>query len=206
MANSFIKKNWQKDATNVLVESGLRGMSSIGSAFLAQKVFTIKKTTDGKENKLWYNIGGPILTAVGIIGDMMMADPKFKAVFQGMSTYGIMRSASVIGDFGEKIGLAGAEEDAALMSGVGALGTTTVATTEFSTADTPPELAQFSAGQATVNDTDGKSYNNDWAYLAQNIDSADQITKTVSGVEPETAAALMGVATEQEAALLMGMF
>ena len=210
MANSFIKKNWQKDATNVLVESAIRGVGGMGSAFVATKVFVQKKNDDGTENNLLYNIGGPLLTAVGILGDMMLADPKFKAFFQGMSTYGIMRSAAVIGkgSFGDKIGLRGIaedEENAALMSGIGALGTTT-ATNEYSTTATPPELAEFTAGQQTVNDTDGKTYNNDWAYLAQNIDNADQITRTVNGVEPESAAALMGVASEEEAALLMGMF
>lgn len=210
MANSFIKKNWQKDATNVLVESAIRGVGGMGSAFVATKVFVQKKNDDGTENNLLYNIGGPLLTAVGILGDMMLADPKFKAFFQGMSTYGIMRSAAVIGkgSFGDEIGLRGIaedEEDAALMSGIGALGTTT-ATNEYSTTATPPELAEFAAGQQTINDTDGKTYNNDWAYLAQNIDNANQITRTVNGVEPESAAALMGVESEEEAALLMGMF
>ena len=44
------------------------------------------------------------------------------------------------------------------------------------------------------------------AYVAENVDYADQITKpAVSGVD-ETAAELMGVDTQEEAALLMGMF
>ena len=82
MANSFIKKNWQKDATNVLVESAIRGVGGMGSAFVATKVFVQKKNEDGTENNLLYNIGGPLLTAVGILGDMMLADPKFKAFFR----------------------------------------------------------------------------------------------------------------------------
>lgn len=200
MATSFIKKNWQKDATDVLIESAIRGAGGIGSAFVTKKVF--KKDEKGGATLL-YNLGGPILTAVGVLGDMMLADPKFKAFFQGMSTYGIMHSVAVLAPTaGEKMGISGLadapEEEARYFNGVGALGTTT---TENYEAD----IKALTAGQPAVNDTDGKTYNNDWAYLAQNIDNAEQITKTVNGT-PEDAAALFGVATNEEAALMMGMF
>ena len=84
-----------------------------------------------------------------------------------------------------------------MFNGVGALGTTT----------TPPEFA-LAAGEKTVTDTDGKTYNNDWAYLAEHIDNADDITKTVSGVDNEAykAASLMGVSDAMAAANLMGIF
>lgn len=212
MAQGFIKKNWQKDATNVLIEAAIRSAGGIGTAFVTNKVFVPKKNEKGEESKMLYNIGGPVMTAVGILGDMMVADPKFKAFFQGMSTYGVMHSIAVIadkkkdgtGDSLAWLSINGPEEDAALMSGIGALGTTT-ATDENSTAANPPELTAFAAGQRQITDGDGKTYNNDWAYLAENIDNADQITRTVNGVA-ENAAALMGVDTPQEAALLMGMF
>ena len=99
------------------------------------------------------------------------------------------------------------------MSGIAALGETT----DSSAANMmgiDEDIKELSAGEQVYNDTDGKTYNNDWAYLAENIDQADQITRTVSGVDGEDdeqaasneAAELMGADSEEEAAILMGMF
>ena len=218
MAQGFIKKNWQKDAGDVLLESAVRAVGGFGTAFISNKVFTVKKNDKGEENKMLYNIGGPIMTAVGILGDMMVADPKVKAFFQGVSTVGMLRSIAVIGDksIAPKIALAGVEEEeiateeeqqAQLFSGVGAaLGETSAVDPEnYSGDEMPADVAQLMQGETTVQDTDGKTYNNDWAYLAENIDNAEQITKSVNGVE-QSAAELMGTEDEDEAALLMGMF
>lgn len=200
MAKQFIKKNWQKDATSVLVATGIRGAGSIVSALVTNKLFG-----EGK-SKTMQNIGGPVLLAVGILGDMMLDDPKLRAGFQGVANYSLLHTIAVIspGEDGvaSKLGVQGLgvvpSNPAALFSGIGALGTTTAN-------DTPPEFA-LAAGQKTVQDTDGKTYNNDWAYLAENIDHADDITKTVNGVNvAQQAADLMGV-EPAEAVKLMGMF
>lgn len=207
MANGFIKKNWQKDATANLIQSGARIAGGTVTAWGLQKFFGPTKS-DGTDNKTMHNIGGPLMLALGVLGDMMLESPNLRAVCQGITTYAGLHSIAVISPapngLAPKLGLAGPEEDAALMSGIGALGVTT-ATDENSTTANPPELTAFAAGQRQITDGDGKTYNNDWAYLAENIDQADQITRTVNGPEDELAA-LMGVDTPQEAALLMGMF
>ena len=210
MATGFIKKNWQKDATANLIQSGARIAGGTVTAWGLQKFFGPTKS-DGTDNKTMHNIGGPLMLALGVLGDMMLESPNLRAVCQGITTYAGLHSIAVISPapngLAPKLGLAGmggAAEDAALMSGIGALGTST-ATDENSTTANPPELTTFAAGQRQITDGDGKTYNNDWAYLAQNIDNADQITRTVNGPADE-AAALMGVDTPQEAARLMGMF
>ncbi len=204
MATGFIKKNWQKDATNVLVEAAIRAGGGVATAFVTNKFFVPQKTEDGGVSKTLHNIGGPLMLAAGVLGDMMLADNKFKAFFQGMSTYAALHSIAVISPDGiaPRIGIEGlaGPDDAQLFNGIGA-----TATNELSTTTTPPELAEFAAGQQQIADTDGKTYNNDWAYLAENINNADQITRSVNGAESE-AAALMGVTSDEEASKLMSMF
>lgn len=218
MSSNFIKKNWQKDATDVAINSGIRVAGAFAASFAIHKWLGITKDpTTGKEKKTLYNIGGPLLLAAGVLGDMMIEEPKLRAFCQGLAAYGGVHAAAVLSPdtLKDKWGIQGIgeeeEEDAALMSGVGALGFTTDSTASNLMGDAE-DIAELSAGQETYNDTDGKTYNNDWAYLAENIDQADNITKTVSGVEEEEAdpsseaAELMGADSEEEAAILMGMF
>ena len=218
MSSNLIKKNWQKDASNVAINAGIRVGGAFAASFAIHKWFGITKdATTGKEKKTLYNIGGPLLLAAGVLGDMMIEEPKLRAFCQGLAAYGGVHAAAVLSPdtLKDKWGIQGIgeeeEEDAALMSGVGALGFTTDSTASNLMGDAE-DIAELSAGQETYNDTDGKTYNNDWAYLAENIDQADNITKTVSGVEEEEAypsseaAELMGADSEEEAAILMGMF
>ena len=190
------------------------------------------KETAAKTAQTLHNISGPLFLGLGLLGDMMASDTRVKAFFQGMTTVSALQAISVIAPAAQdKIALGSCRgvnglrgplaniQDAKLLSGIGALngrarvarpalGSTSVAgttaTTPTYTGDKPEEL-KWAEGGTTQVDTDGKTYNNDWGYLAANIDHADEITQTVNGVDEENAA-LMGVATPEEAALLMGMF
>ena len=196
----FIKKNWQKDASSVLVNAGLRAAGGFAGAYIATSgPFKAKPKT---ENQTLHNIGGPLLLAAGVLGDMVFEDPKIKSFAQGLTTYAALHSVAVVtqgqGGFAEKIGISGlagdAEEEAALMSGIAALGTTT-----DSTAEDVEEIKALAAGESGTND------GNDWEAVANQIDFADETVKQVAGVD-ETAADLMGTESEDEAALLIGMF
>ena len=208
MATGFIRKNWQKDATSVLVKAGIRGVGAIAGAVIANKVFG-----EGKSKTL-INLGGPILLAAGVLGDMMLENGNIRAGFQGLSTYALMRSIAVISPseqdgsgLSDKLAISGlgVNQPAQLFNGVGgALGETSADYTGL----TPQEFA-LANGEKEVVDTDGKTYYNDWAYLAENIDDADKIVKTVNGVDvnyAQQAADLMGVEDPAEAAKLMGIF
>lgn len=220
MAN-FIKKNWQKDTSDNLIKAGARFGGAFGAAWALRKWFGIqyeknqdgtpKLGTDGKpiEKRTLYNIGGPMFLAVGVLGDLMLEDERLRAICQGVTTFAGLHSLAVIspadndgGGLANKIGVAGlgdSESDAALMSGVAALGETSETSTEL-----PPEFAEYAEGEEQVQDTDGKTYNNDWGYLAENIDQADQITRSVNGLgDAQENADLMGT---EETARLMGLF
>lgn len=236
---SMLKKNWQKDAGEIGLQAALRAGGAGVSAFILNKFFN-GEPRDGADKKAasntaitMRNIAGPVMLAVGVLGDMMMADDKVRAMFQGVATYSALHSVAVIApDLSKNIGVAESTSQRQAVSGLGqlpqksainALGTTTKvsqqpigriprhdrqplgATNENYNGNYPEEFA-LAAGQKTVVDTDGKTFNNDWAYLAQNIDQADQISKTIGELDDEEAAKLMGVPTAEEAAQLLGMF
>lgn len=226
----LIKKNWQKDATDNAIDAGLRFGGAVGTAFILNKWFSGEpkdgqnKEKAAKTAQTLHNISGPLFLGIGLLGDMMAVDNKVRAFFQGMTTVSALQSIAVIAPnvaenvalgsckgVGSVKGLRGPITDAQLLSGIGALNgrgriarPALGATTPGYTGSNPEELT-WATGSKTV-DTDGKTYANDWAYLAKNIDHADQITQTVNGVDDAEAAALMGVTTPEEAALIMGMF
>lgn len=224
----FIKKNWQKDAGEIAINAALRGVGAGVSAYVLNTAFNGKPKDGAQSNtaKTLRNIMGPVFLGVGVLGDMMVEDTKVRSIFQGVATYAMLHSVAVIApdfadnlditetaQYGQTTGTAGLGN---IKNGINALGrlprhdrkpmqlgeTTMAYTGKY------PEEFQLAAGQKTTVDTDGKTYNNDWAYLAQNIEQADAITKNLNGIKSanEEAASLMGAASDQEAALLMGMF
>lgn len=216
----LVKKNWQKDATDNAIEAGIRAGGALFSAFVLNKFFSgepkdgVAKEVSANTAKTLHNIAGPLFMGLGILGDMMFADPKLKAACQGVTTYSALHSIAVIAPaVGEATGVSGLPTpiDAKMFSGIGRLGKLgklgacrSLGATDINYTGIYPEELALAAGEKTVVDSDGKTYNNDWGYLAENIDNADQISKTVSGVAEE-AAKLMGVEAS-EAAKLMGMF
>lgn len=216
----LIKKNWQKDASENAINAGLRAGGALVSAFVLNKFFSgepkdgVTKEVSANTAKTLHNIAGPLFLGLGVIGDMMFADEKLRALCQGITTYSALHSIAVIAPaVGEATGVSGLPTPIAnsKLFGIGRLGKIGrlagcrgIGATDINSTVAYPEELALAAGQKTTVDSDGKTYNNDWAYLAENIDNADKITRTVSGVDEE-AAKLMGV-EPSEAAKLMGMF
>lgn len=228
----FIKSNWQKDAGDVAINAALRGVGAGASAYILNTVFNgkPKEGSDPSSNtaKTFRNIMGPVFLGIGVMGDMMIEDEKIRALCQGIATYSMIHSIAVIApdfadnfditetaQYGNNTGTAGLGKLGNCKSGINALGRLprhdrkpmALGETTMAYQGNYPEELQMAAGEKATVDTDGRSYNNDWVYLSQNIDKADAITKTLNGpLADEEAAALMGVTTNEEAALLMGMF
>lgn len=232
MANGFIKKNWQASAGQNALNSLLRIGGGIGASALFSKVFTIKKKEgevdkNGKqvEDRMMYNLGGPLVLALSVLGDMMIEDNSVRSICQGMATVAGIHSLAVVAgadgndpeNFANKIGIGsyatmGAEETTVNglrgvrgVRGVRGLGTTVMKNGTALGDGYATLIKKLQGNEKTVEDK-GEGYNNDWGYIAKNIESAEQITKTVDGTPAEEAAALMGVASAEEAAVLMGMF
>lgn len=224
----FIKKNWQKDAGEIAINAALRGVGAGVSSYILNTAFNGKPKNGAQSNtsKTLRNIMGPVFLGVGVLGDMMVDDTKVRSLFQGVATYAMIHSVAVIApdfadnlditetaQYGQTTGTAGLGN---IKSGINALGRLPrhdrkpmqLGETTMAYQGNYPEELQMAAGEKTTVDTDGKTYNNDWAYLAQNIDKADEITKNLNGIKSanEEAASLMGADSDEEAALLMGMF
>lgn len=238
MANGFIKKNWQASAGQNALAAMLRIGGGIGASALFSKVFTIKKELDdsgnpkkdkeGKEieDRMMYNIGGPLVLIASVLGDMMIEDNSVRALCQGMATVAGIHSIAVVagadgGDpenIANKLGLHGLGDMSdpklvgvrgvrGLRGGCRGLGTTTMksgvnALGEAATFQA--ELKRLQANEPKKEDA-GEGYNNDWAYIAKHIDDSEKFISPVNGVTEESAAALFGT-SDEEAALLMGMF
>ena len=191
MAN-FIKKNWQKDASQTLLNAGARVVGGIAGGFICSKL----GSGSGNGAKTINNIEGPIITAVGVLGDMMVEQPQVKAMCQGMAVYGAMHSIATIAPdtLGKKIGVNGfagfgeteeAEEDATLMATVDE---------NYSGDITASDLKALQAGNVQ---NDG----NDWATAADQI----EYDGAVQGADDEENAELMGDGDpDEEVAELMG--
>ena len=181
MATSFIRKNWQKDATDTLLNAGVRFAGGATGGFIATK---LSKST-GNAAKTLNNIGGPTMVVLGVLGDMMVEQPQVRAFCQGLATYGAMHSLAVIAPdtIGKNIGVNGLgdmEEDAARISAVDA---------NYS-GDISSEIKSLQNG---ANANDG----NDWAQVAEQVD----YDGAVQGADDENAE-LMG--DDEENAELMG--
>jgi len=189
MAN-FIKKNWQKDASQTLINAGARVVGGIAGGFICSKL----GSGSGNGAKTLNNIEGPIITVVGVLGDMMVEQPQVKAMCQGMAVYGAMHSIATIAPdtIGAKIGVNGfaglgdaeAEEDATLMATVD---------DNYSGNITANDLKALQAGQIQ---NDG----NDWATAADQID----YDGAVQGADEENAELMGDSDPDEEVAELMG--
>ena len=180
----FIKKNWQKDASQTLLNAGAR----ITGGMLGGFVLTKLGSGTGNGSQTLKNIGGPAATILGVLGDMMIDQPQVRAMCQGLYTYAAMHSVAVIApdSIGPKIGVNGLgdmEDDAALMSAVD----------ENYQGDISNEIKNLTTG---ANANDG----NDWAQVAEQID----VDGAVQGTEDEAEenAELMGDDAEEDAELM----
>ena len=115
---SFLEKNWQKKAADNAVLAAMRIVGA-GVAAYATKRLTEDESTDMK--KTIKNISSPLITAAGIVGSMMIADPNIRAICEGVATFGALKSVVVVApSVGTEIGLKGVnlQDMPVIMNGV----------------------------------------------------------------------------------------
>lgn len=161
---AFISKNWQKRATDNAVNALMRAGGAGAAAFI------LKKTTEDESTplkKTLKNISSPLLTAISVLGDLMLEDEKLRSLCQGMYTFGILKTVSTIAPaVQESLGLAGVDVNG-IMNGI-----------QFSNSNTtsalPPEIIE---AQATA-EPQGKVFEQVAEYIEQGADDA----VTVQGI------------------------
>lgn len=93
---AIISKKWRQNASNTAVEAALRAGGAGVAATLLHKVTKADFTEKSDLNKTIGNIAAPLLSAVAVAGDLFLEHPYLKAMCQGMYSFSLIKSASVI--------------------------------------------------------------------------------------------------------------
>lgn len=166
---AFLKKNWQKSATDGAINAVMRIAGAGASAFVLKKLTSDESTNLKKTIK---NISSPLLTITAVLGDLMLEDEKLKSLCQGMYTFGALKSLAVVApSIGSPLGLSGIsdEEITSIVNGV-IMNGTGASSNEQTTAALPTEIAEIE----NVNQ-DGKQLSEVASYIEQGADDAVKI-------------------------------
>lgn len=155
---AFIKKNWQKSATDNSVKALMRVTGAGASAFILKKLTEDESTNLKKTIK---NISAPAITVLSVLGDLMLEDEKLRALCQGMYTYSFLKAISVIApSVGTMMGLAGVDEqqiqsvvDSIRLGAITKVASNTASSNELTTAAIPPELQNIDVEKTEEGDT-----------------------------------------------------
>lgn len=81
---SFLKptKIAMKSAGDVVVKAGIRGASTVGSAYLANRVIP-----SGSQFRKYYGLAA---FGLGLVGEMFLEDDKLQAIAQGLQCHGAL--------------------------------------------------------------------------------------------------------------------
>ena len=167
---AFLKKNWQKSATDGAINAVMRIAGAGASAFVLKKLTSDESTNLKKTIK---NISSPLLTITAVLGDLMLEDEKLKSLCQGMYTFGALKALAVVApSIGTPLGLSGVteEEITSIVNGVIMNGTGGASSNEQTTAALPTEIAEIE----NVNQ-DGKQLSEVASYIEQGADDAVKI-------------------------------
>lgn len=154
--SNFIRSNWKNNISDVLINMGIRIGGGAGASFIAKKV------NEGTSQTM-KNIINPGILIASAFGDAVLENGNIRALCQGMEVVSALNAIKVISpEFGRTLGLAGIEDDAALMGEVGEVAALPAGTPE-----------EFNTVANNVQN-DG----NDWQAVADQIDEENSIEQS----------------------------
>lgn len=118
---ALINSKWRKDAGSTAGNALARVAGSGIAAVILEKLTSADFTGKSDVNKTIGNLAGPVVSLLGIAGDLFLAEPMLKAACQGMYAMAVPKSIAVIApSIGSYMGLTGIDETAmpAIMNGV----------------------------------------------------------------------------------------
>ena len=118
---AMINSKWRKDAGSTAGNALARVAGSGIAAVILEKLTSAEFTGKSDVNKTIGNLAGPVVSLLGIAGDLFLAEPMLKAACQGMYAMAVPKSIAVIApSIGSYMGLTGLDENsmAAIMNGV----------------------------------------------------------------------------------------
>lgn len=110
---ALINNKWRKDigdnAANALIRTTGAGVTALMLHKLTEPEF-VKK---GNINSTIANLAPGAISIVGLLGDFFLSEPKLRAFFQGMATFGLMRTTTqFIAGSGAYMGIEGKAAEA----------------------------------------------------------------------------------------------
>ena len=118
---TFINPKWRKAAGSTAGNALARVAGSGIAAVILEKLTSADFTGKSDVNKTIGNLAGPVVSLLGIAGDLFLAEPMLKAACQGMYAMAVPKSIAVIApSIGSYMGLTGLDETAmpSIMNGV----------------------------------------------------------------------------------------
>lgn len=118
---ALVNSKWRKDAGSTAGNALARVAGSGIAAVILEKLTSADFTGKSDVNKTIGNLAGPVVSLLGIAGDLFLAEPMLKAACQGMYAMAVPKSIAVIApSIGSYMGLTGLDETAmpAIMNGV----------------------------------------------------------------------------------------
>ena len=118
---ALINSKWRRDAGSTAGNALARVAGSGIAAVILEKLTSADFTGKSDVNKTIGNLAGPVVSLLGIAGDLFLAEPMLKAACQGMYAMSVPKSIAVIApSIGSYMGLTGLDENSmpAIMNGV----------------------------------------------------------------------------------------
>ena len=118
---ALINSKWRRDAGSTAGNALARVAGSGIAAVILEKLTSADFTGKSDVNKTIGNLAGPVVSLLGIAGDLFLAEPMLKAACQGMYAMAVPKSIAVIApSIGSYMGLTGLDENSmpAIMNGV----------------------------------------------------------------------------------------
>lgn len=105
----MINKKWRKDASDNAVSALMRVGGCALTSIVLKKVTSDSFTAQSNVNKTIGNIASPFVAALGVAGDIFLANPSLRAFCQGVYTYAVPKTVAQIAPaVGAYMGLNGA--------------------------------------------------------------------------------------------------
>lgn len=116
---ALINSKWRKDAGDTVVNALLRVAGAGVTALILRKVTSPEFQGSDNIRKTIANVAPAAWTALGIAGDIFLAEPKLKAFCQGAYAFGALKTvAEIVEGTGNYMGLMGVDKMPAIMNGL----------------------------------------------------------------------------------------
>ena len=110
---ALINNKWRKDIGENAADALLRTTGAGVTALMLHKLTESEFVNKGNINATIANIAPAVTSVIGLLGDFFISEPKIRAFFQGMASFGLLRTTTqIVAGSGAYMGIEGKAADA----------------------------------------------------------------------------------------------